>query len=217
MVGDTPNLAARLQGIAQPGQVVVAEATRRLIAGAFDLADLGPQVVKGLDEPVPAFAVTAERSLESRFAARAAADPRGPDAPLVGRDAELGVMRDRWAAARAGQGQLVLLSGEAGIGKSRIAQGLIEAIPDAYVRIVWQCSPYHAETTLHPAIQQIARAAGFAPGEDEMGRRARLDTLLAREGVGGDARRSRGACARRRDFYRAAPAPPRPRAHAPSV
>ena len=108
-------------------------------------------------------------------------------------------MRDRWAAACAGQGQLVLLSGEAGIGKSRIAQGLIEAIPDAHVRIVWQCSPYHAETTLHPAIQQIARAAGFAPGEDEMGRRARLDALLARDGGG----RRGGGSAHRADGPRA--------------
>jgi class 3 adenylate cyclase len=187
VVGDTPNLAARLQEAARPGQVVVAEATRRLLGGAFETADLGPLALKGLAEPAAAFRVTAERALESRFAARAAADPQGPDAPMIGRNAELGMMRDRWAAACAGQGQLVLLSGEAGIGKSRIAQGLIDAIPDAHARIVWQCSPYHAETTLHPAVQQVARAAGFAPGDDEAARRARLDALMARDGVGGEA------------------------------
>jgi class 3 adenylate cyclase len=185
VVGDTPNLAARLQEVARSGQVVVAEATRRLLGGAFETRDLGQLSLKGLSDPAPAFLVTAERAMESRFAARSAADPQLPEAPMIGRDAELGVMRDRWTAACAGQGQVVFLSGEAGIGKSRVVQGLIAAAPQAHAQIVWQCSPYHAETTLHPAIRQIARAAGFALGEDEAVRAGRLEALLARDGVSG--------------------------------
>jgi class 3 adenylate cyclase len=184
VVGDTPNLAARLQAAAQPGQVVIAEATRRLLGGAFDLTDLGRMALKGFAEPVAAFAVTGECAVESRYAARAAADPR---APLVGRDAELAVMRDCWVEACAGRGQLVLLTGEAGIGKSRIAQGLVDTVTDAHARIVWQCSPYHAETTLHPAIQHFSRAAGFTPTDDTPARRDRLDALMARDGVDAEA------------------------------
>ncbi|MBL8697814.1 MAG: AAA family ATPase, partial [Alphaproteobacteria bacterium] len=115
VVGDTPNLAARLQALAESGTVVIAEATRRLLGDVFELHALGAQSLKGLAEPVPAFAVLGERALETRFAAR-----RGEHlTPLVGRDQELGLLLERWRQAKSGDGQVVLLTGEAGIGKSR--------------------------------------------------------------------------------------------------
>jgi class 3 adenylate cyclase len=115
VVGDTPNLAARLQGAAEPGMVVIADATRHLLGDLFVLRALGPQALKGILEPTPAFAVVAERAIESRFAARQMAGV----APIVGRDQELALLIERWRQAKSGEGQMVLLSGEAGIGKSR--------------------------------------------------------------------------------------------------
>ena len=183
VVGDTPNLAARLQAVASPGAVVVADATRRLLGSAFELTDLGEQTLKGFAAPVVAYAITGERPVESRFAARKSEDVKGAEVPLVGRDAEMAVMLDRWEAARHGQGQLVLLSGEAGIGKSRIAQALTETAPGVTTRVIWQCSPYHADTALHPAIQQITRSARFELNDGTLAKLDRLEALLAESGV----------------------------------
>ena len=126
VVGDTPNLAARLQGVAPQGQVVIADATRRLLGAGFELADLGEHEFKGISGPVPAFAVTGERPVESRFEAMS-----GPSLlPMVGRDQELALLLERWAQAKAGEGQGVLLAAEAGIGKSRITRALLDALAE---------------------------------------------------------------------------------------
>src|SRR5216684_2922923 len=124
IVGETPNLAARLQGIAEPNTVVIAEATRRLLGNLFELRDLGPKELKGIAGPVRAFAALRASSVESRFEAMHA----GGLTALVGRDEELELLLRRWARARTGEGQVVLLSGEAGIGKSRIAQTVLERL-----------------------------------------------------------------------------------------
>ena len=177
VVGDTPNLAARLQGVAEPGTVVIAEATRRLLGDLFELRALGAQSLKGIAEPVPAFAVLGERALESRFAARQG----GGVAPLVGRDQELGLLLERWRQARSSEGQVVLLSGEAGIGKSRITEALVEAAAaEPHFLLRYQCSPYHADSALYPAIQQITHAAGFTADDDAERRLDKLEALLAR-------------------------------------
>ena len=135
VVGETPNLAARLQGSAEPGQVVAAESTRRLLGDLFELDDLGRQAFKGIAEPVTAFAIVAERAAESRFEAR----QRGQLGAIVGRDQELALLLERWRQAKAGEGQVVLLTGEAGIGKSRITRGVIDAVADdQHIRINYQ-------------------------------------------------------------------------------
>ena len=171
VVGATPNLAARLQGLAKPGQVVVAESTRRILGDVFELSALGQQPLKGVATPVAAFAVLAERLVESRFEAR-----QGDRlAQMVGRDQELALLVERWRQAKAGEGQLVLLTGEAGIGKSRITRALIDAVAaDAHTRINYQCSPYHTDSPLYPTIQQFTRAAGFAADDTT---ETRLDKL----------------------------------------
>jgi class 3 adenylate cyclase/predicted ATPase len=177
VVGDTPNLAARLQSAAEPSTVVIADATRRLLGDLFVLRDLGSQNFKGIHEPTHAFAVLGERTLESRFAARQA----GGLAPIVGRDQELALLIERWRQAKTGEGQVVLLSGEAGIGKSRITEGVLETVAtEPHFLLRYQCSPYHTDSALYPVIQQLAYAAGFA-GDDSAERRLnRLETLLAR-------------------------------------
>jgi class 3 adenylate cyclase/predicted ATPase len=175
-VGETPNLAARLQAIAQPGMVVISGATRRLIGDLFVLQDLGPQSLKGIDGTACGYAVIAERAVESRFAAKAT----GGLAPIVGRDQELALLVERWQQAKAGEGQVVLLTGEAGIGKSRIAEALVSALSaEGHVLLRYQCSPYHGDSALYPVIQQIAHAAGFVVGESNEDRLDKLETLLA--------------------------------------
>jgi class 3 adenylate cyclase len=150
VVGETPNLAARLQAFASPGQVVVATSTRQLIGDLFELDALEACLLKGIDEPVPLFAVRAERLLESRFAARAG----GPSMmPIVGREQELALLRERWQQAKAGEGQMVLLGGEAGIGKSRITEALVQELgEEPHISIRYQCSPYHGDSTLWPVV-----------------------------------------------------------------
>ena len=175
VVGETPNLAARLQGLATPGQVVVAESTRRLLGDLFELHDLGRQALKGIAQPVAAFAIMAERAVESRFEARQC----GQLGALVGRDQELSLLLERWRQAKAGEGQVVLLTGEAGIGKSRLTRGLIDAVADdEHVRINYQCSPYHTDSALYPAIQQLTRAAGFADDDTPDAKLDKLERLL---------------------------------------
>ena len=178
VVGDTPNLAARLQAAAEPGAVVIGELIRRLVGDLFSLRPIQPRVLKGIPEPVPARRVLGERVLESRFAARR---PDGA-APVVGRDQELALLLERWRQARDGEGQLVLLTGEAGIGKSRITEALVEAVAeDSHVLVRYQCSPYHAGSALHPAIQHLAHAAGIDIDVDEPpeNRLARVEAWLA--------------------------------------
>jgi class 3 adenylate cyclase/predicted ATPase len=177
VVGDTPNLAARLQGLAEPGAVVISGATRDLLGDLFELTDLGTPSLKGIAQPGPVFAVLRERSVESRFEARQA----GRLAAMVGREQELALLMERWRQAKAGEGQMVLLKGEAGIGKSRITQAMIEAVQsEPHVRVRYQCSPYHADSALHPAIQQLSHAADLAPGDGPDGKLDKLERLIGR-------------------------------------
>jgi class 3 adenylate cyclase len=182
VTGGTPNLAARLQALAPPGGVVVADATRQLLGSLFELEDLGLQSVKGLDAPVHAFRVGAERGGVGRFEARQAGSRL---APLVGRDQELALLLERWRLARGGEGQLVLLTGEAGIGKSRITRALMDvatAAGEAPLRVQLQCSPYHTDSALHPAVQQLAHAAGFTAGDTVEQRLDKLEALVVPAG-----------------------------------
>jgi class 3 adenylate cyclase/energy-coupling factor transporter ATP-binding protein EcfA2 len=174
VVGDTPNLAARIQSIAPPGGCAVGESTRRLVAGMFDTESLGKFHLKGIGE-TEAFAVTGERALESRFAARAG----GTMSALIGRAQELATMTKRWSAAKARQGGLVLITGEAGIGKSRIAEALIEAVAhEPHHRVRYQCSPYHSDSALHPVIQQLTLAADIRDADTPEQRAAKLYRIL---------------------------------------
>lgn len=181
VVGETPNLAARLQAVAQPGQIVIADLTRRLVGDYFELGDLGQVDLKGIHQPVHAYAVFSERALESRFAAHAGTSMQ----PIVGRDQELALLLERWRQAEAGEGQMVLLTGEAGIGKSRIAEALIAALEDTpHINLRYQCSPYHADSALWPVRQHLGFAAGIGPDDPTDIRLDKLEALLVPAGGG---------------------------------
>ncbi|CAH2405050.1 adenylate/guanylate cyclase domain-containing protein [Mesorhizobium ventifaucium] len=155
VVGETPNLAARLQAIAEPGTVVISELTYRLIGNLFEVTSIRPQKLAGFDTPVSAFKVIGEGRAESRFEALHADE----SAPLTGREHDITLLLDRWRLAAAGEGQVVELFGEAGIGKSRILQELREHLKDeAHTRLRYYCSPYHVETALYPVTDQLLRA-----------------------------------------------------------
>ncbi|HKX43690.1 MAG TPA: AAA family ATPase [Burkholderiaceae bacterium] len=158
-VGVTPNLAARILNLAEVGQVAVEELTCRLLGSGFAMHPLGEHVLKGLAHPVSAFAVDSEHTADSRFDALR----RGAGVmPMFGRDQELALLQQRWSQASGGEGQAVLLVGEAGIGKSRIASALLEACSDRLHGLVrWQCSPYHTGSALWPVIQRLSRHAGL--------------------------------------------------------
>ena len=178
VVGETPNLAARLQGLAAPGQIILAETTRRLIGNTFVVADFGGHSLKGIAGEVRAYAVTGERIAQSRFEARIS----GAISTMVGRDHELASMLKHWEQAKAGQGQLVLLSGEAGIGKSRFTRAMIDAAErDPHIRVSYQCSPYHTDSPLYPAIQQLTFAAGIRPDDSNDEKLDRLEAVLVGE------------------------------------
>jgi predicted ATPase len=177
IVGETPNLAARLQGIAESNTVVIAEATRRLLGNLFELRDLGPKELKGIGGPVRAFAVLRASSVEGRFEAMHASGLTA----LVGRDEELDLLLRRWARAEAGEGQVVLLSGEAGIGKSRLAAALMERLAaEPHTRLRYFCSPQHTDSAFYPLVGQFERAAKFAQGDTAETKLDKLDALLAR-------------------------------------
>jgi len=175
IVGDTPNLAARLQSIAGPNTVVIAEATRKLVGNLFELRELVPRELKGIAGPVRAFAALRASSVESRFEAM---HPGGLSA-LVGREEELELLLRRWARAKAGEGQVVLLSGEPGIGKSRLTAALMEDLAaEPHTRLRNFCSPQHTDSAFYPIIGHFERAAGFAHGDTPQTKLDKLDAML---------------------------------------
>jgi class 3 adenylate cyclase len=176
IVGETPNLAARLQGIAEPNMVVVAESTRRLLGNLFELQDLGVRDLKGIAGPVRAWGALRASSVEGRFEALHASGLTA----LVGREEELELLLRRWARAKTGEGQVVLLSGEAGIGKSRLTAALLETIAsEPHTRLRYFCSPQRTDSALYPIIGQMERAAGFAHDDAPEAKLGKLDAVLA--------------------------------------
>jgi hypothetical protein len=176
IVGETPNLAARLQGIAEPNSVVIAESTRKLVGSLFELEDLGFQELKGISGPVRAWAALRPASVESRFDAFHASGLT----ELVGREEELEILLRRWSKAKGGEGQVVLLSGEPGIGKSRLTAALLERVAaEPHIRLRNFCSPQHTDSALYPTIGQIERAAEFRHDDTAQAKLDKLDALLA--------------------------------------
>jgi class 3 adenylate cyclase len=175
VVGETPNLAARLQALAEPGAVVIASSTRKLTGGLFEYRDLGAVALKGLGENVPAWQVLEIGTGESRFEAL-----RSAATPLVGRSEEIELLLRRWERAKTSDGQVVLISGEPGIGKSRIAQTVVERLSgEPHTRLRYFCSPHHLDSALYPSIAQLERAAGFRREDTAEQRLEKLEAVLA--------------------------------------
>jgi class 3 adenylate cyclase len=176
IVGETPNLAARLQGVAEPNSVVIAEATRKLLGNLFELDDLGEKDFKGIAGPVRAWAALRPGSVEGRFEAFHASGLT----ELVGREEELDLLMRRWSKAKTGEGQVVLLSGEPGIGKSRLTAALLERVAsEPHTRLRYFCSPQRTDSTLFPIISQMERAARFAHDDTPQVKLDKLDAVLA--------------------------------------
>ncbi len=177
IVGETPNLAARLQALAAPDTILVSETTRNLLGSLFELEATGEHDLKGFARPVPAWRVRGEAAVESRFAAiRTRAR-----LPLIGRAHEMGLTLDRWRLARFGEGQIVTVIGEPGIGKSRLIEALQEALcGEPHTRVYLQCSPYYSDSALYPLIQHLERAARFVAADSPSARIEKLRGLFAR-------------------------------------
>ena len=179
IVGETPNLAARLQTLAEANAVLISESTCRLLGGSFDYQSLGEHELKGFAKPIPVWRVLKEAPIASRFAAARAAAL----SPFVGRAQEMGMLLDRWHLARQGEGQAIVLTAEAGMGKSRLVEALFERIgAEPHRRVVLQCSPYYSNTAFYPAMRQIEHAAGFALEDSVAQKLDKLDALLAKTG-----------------------------------
>lgn len=174
VVGETPNLAARLQAVAGENAVVVASETRRLVGRQFAFTDLGEQRLKGFDRPIRAWRVEDERPSESRFDAMHG-DRLGA---FIGREHEIGMLMQRWEEARDGECQLVLVAGEAGIGKSRLVSECLSRLADQSRRLAYQASPLHTNTALYPVVQYLKARAGFASGDTAAERRTKLDGAI---------------------------------------
>src|SRR5262249_35700954 len=175
VVGETPNVAARLQALAEPGQVVILQSTRRLTGGMFEYCDLGRVALKGLAEPVHAWQVTGSSAVQSRFEAQHEAILT----PLVGREEELELLMRRWQRAKSGEGQVVLLSGEPGIGKSRLTVAFSDRLQsEPHTRVRYFCSPHHTDSALYPTITQLERAAGFERGDAPKTRLDKITSLI---------------------------------------
>jgi class 3 adenylate cyclase len=180
IVGETPNLAARLQGIAEPNSVVIAESTRKLVGNLFEFQDLEAPDLKGIVGPVRASAALRPASVESRFEALHASGLT----ELVGREEELELLLRRWSKAKTGEGHVVLLSGEPGIGKSRLTAALLErAAPEPHTRLRYFCSPQRTDSALFPIISQMERAARFAHDDTVRVKLDKLDALLTQSSV----------------------------------
>jgi len=182
VVGETPNLAARLQSVAAPNTVVIAASTRRLTGDAFEYEPIEPAQLKGFDGPVSAWRVLREHTMQSRFDALRAASV----VPLVGREEELELLLRRWQQAKAGEGRVVLLSGEPGIGKSRLMAALVEQIEaDSPIYLRYFCLPHHQGSALQPVVAQLQHAAGFTRDDTSASRRTKIEKVLSHGG--GDA------------------------------
>src|SRR5712692_1159536 len=176
IVGETPNIAARLQEQAQPNSVVISPATYRLVTGLFECQELGTQTLKGLSTPLAMYQVLAESDIQSRFEA---AVQKGLT-PLVGRAEELELLQRRWAHAKAGDGQVVLLSGEPGTGKSRLVQELKEQLAhEGVTRMEFRCSPYHQNSALYPIIDHLQRLLQFAREDAPATKLEKLQHMLS--------------------------------------
>jgi class 3 adenylate cyclase len=175
IVGETPNLAARLQALAEPNRIVIADAARRQIGGLFELRDLGPQTLKGFSGTPQAWEVLGESSIASRFEAL-----RSRSTSLVGRDEEIELLLRRWSQAKAGDGRVVLISAEPGIGKSRLTEALEERIAqEPHRRLRYFCSPHHQDSAFYPFIGHVEHAAGFARDDDTQARQRKLTKFAA--------------------------------------
>ena len=175
VVGETPNLAARLQALAQPNQIVVSAATRAMLGDHFDLDDLGAYELKGFAEPVPAWRVLSARDVESRFAATRT----GSSAPLVGRQEEMGLLLRAWEGSCRGRGQVVLIQGDAGVGKSRLVEGLREATGKEHLWVAIRCSPFHTASAFHPIVEHLKRVFGWEPEDSAQQHLEKLEAGLA--------------------------------------
>ena len=176
IVGETPNLAARLQALAEPNSVLVSQSTHHLLGRQFDYQSLGEQALKGFANPVQVWRVLREAAVASRFAAGRAAR----SGPFIGRIQEIGLLLDRWKLAKECEGQAVFLSGEPGMGKSRMVDALRERIADdSYYHLIFQCSPYHTNSALHPVIRQFERSASFTLEDSAAIKLEKLEALLS--------------------------------------
>jgi class 3 adenylate cyclase len=182
IVGETPNLAARLQALASPDGIIIADTTRRHVGGLFELRDLGPQLLKGFSGTPHAFEVLTESDVDSRFEAL-----RSRSTPLIGRDEEIELLLRRWDQAKAGEGRAVLISAEPGIGKSRLTEAVEERIAlQPHRRLRYFCSPHHQDSAFYPIIGHMERAAGFARNDDTLMRLRKLGDMAAKTGMPDD-------------------------------
>ncbi|MGI9437850.1 MAG: AAA family ATPase, partial [Geminicoccaceae bacterium] len=176
VIGETPNLAARLEALAKPGTVVISPQTRRLVRNLFDYEDLGEHLLKGFSQAITVSCVASARTSPSRFEGRTG----GSLTPLVGREHELMLLNDLWRRAVGGEGQLALIAGEAGIGKSRLLEAMLADLKFLeHTHLRYQCSPFHASSALHPLIEQLERAADFKRIDTSDIKLDKLEGLLA--------------------------------------
>jgi class 3 adenylate cyclase/tetratricopeptide (TPR) repeat protein len=174
-IGETTNLAARLQSLAEPNTILIAPETHRLVGALFEYRDLGSQTLKGFGEPLCVRQVIKPNQIENRFEVRRAAT----GTPLLGRDEELDLLWRRWEQAKRGEGCVVLVTGEPGIGKSRLTRALQERLrAEPYTELVYHCSPYHQDSALYPIIGQLIRAAGIERDDAPETKLDKLDVLL---------------------------------------
>jgi class 3 adenylate cyclase/tetratricopeptide (TPR) repeat protein len=175
IVGESPNLAARLQALAEPDTVIIDRNTRRLLGELFEYRPMGRVSIKGFAEPMPVWLVIGPSVVDSRFEALRAATT-----PLVGREEEIELLMRRWEQAKEGSGRVVLISGEPGIGKSRIAEAILEHMSDqSHTRLRYFCSPHHQNSAFYPIIRQIQRVAGFRRDDKDEQRLGKLETVLS--------------------------------------
>lgn len=174
-IGETPNIAARLQGLAEADQILIAASSHRLAGGAFDYESLGAHDLKGVADRLPVWSVNRRSQAADRFEARSTGDLT----PLTGRQSELAMLTERWEQAQDGEGQVVILTGEPGIGKSRLVRALRDTLANTpYTRLTYQCSPHYTNSAFHPIIAQFERAAGFTVNDTDDHKLDKMETIL---------------------------------------